>query len=135
MALATNVLSFQPATTIRASATSGDQTSRKTTSTSSPNWWTPIFGWPSDPDYINSSSTSTTNGLTLANEKPQSRSESDPVTRPRFNPGCFTEEKARQLRIMNMELESFHDGMYHSAVASRLVSDIKIKNRSKSRSL
>ncbi|KAK6941609.1 hypothetical protein RJ641_026986 [Dillenia turbinata] len=134
MALATNVLRFPPATTIRASATSSShQTNHKTTSSSSsPNWWTPVFGWSSEPDYINTSTATNNNGLTLANERSQSRSESDPVTRTRFNPGCFTEEKAQQLRIMNMELESFHDGMYHSAVAARLACDIKIKNRSKS---
>ncbi|VAH15117.1 unnamed protein product [Triticum turgidum subsp. durum] len=32
----------------------------------------------------------------------------------------LTEEKARQLRARMSEMESFHDAMYHSAIASRL---------------
>uniref|UniRef100_A0A0E0BXV9 Uncharacterized protein n=1 Tax=Oryza meridionalis TaxID=40149 RepID=A0A0E0BXV9_9ORYZ len=36
--------------------------------------------------------------------------------------GVLTEEKARQLRARMMETESFHDCMYHSAIASRLAS-------------
>ncbi|KAI3890740.1 hypothetical protein MKX03_019132 [Papaver bracteatum] len=38
----------------------------------------------------------------------------------RFMPGCFTEEKPKQLRIKAMESANFHDIMYHSAIASRL---------------
>jgi hypothetical protein len=34
--------------------------------------------------------------------------------------GGLTEEKARQLRARMVETESFHDAMYHSAIASRL---------------
>jgi hypothetical protein len=34
--------------------------------------------------------------------------------------GGLTEEKARQLRARMAEIESFHDAMYHSAIASRL---------------
>ena len=32
----------------------------------------------------------------------------------------LTEEKARQLRARMAQTESFHDAMYHSAIASRL---------------
>ncbi|VAH03024.1 unnamed protein product [Triticum turgidum subsp. durum] len=32
----------------------------------------------------------------------------------------LTEEKARQLRARMSGMESFHDAMYHSAIASRL---------------
>jgi hypothetical protein len=34
----------------------------------------------------------------------------------------LTQEKARQLRMRMMETQSFHDAMYHSAIASRLAS-------------
>jgi len=34
--------------------------------------------------------------------------------------GGLTEEKARQLRARMAQTESFHDAMYHSAIASRL---------------
>ena len=44
--------------------------------------------------------------------------------RTRFSRGCFTEEKAKQLRKKMMESSAFHDVMYHSAIASRLASDI-----------
>jgi hypothetical protein len=42
---------------------------------------------------------------------------------PWYAPGCFTEEKARQLRMKTMETELFHDALYHSAIASCLASD------------
>nr|GEX43528.1 hypothetical protein [Tanacetum cinerariifolium] len=38
---------------------------------------------------------------------------------------CFTEEKAKQLRMKTVEMSNFHDVMYHSAIASRLASDIE----------
>ncbi|CAD6334434.1 unnamed protein product [Miscanthus lutarioriparius] len=34
--------------------------------------------------------------------------------------GVMTEEKARELRARMAQTESFHDAMYHSAIASRL---------------
>jgi hypothetical protein len=34
--------------------------------------------------------------------------------------GGLTEEKARELRARMAATESFHDAMYHSAIASRL---------------
>jgi hypothetical protein len=36
--------------------------------------------------------------------------------------GLLTGEKARQLRVRMMETQTFHDAMYHSAIASRLAS-------------
>jgi hypothetical protein len=36
--------------------------------------------------------------------------------------GLLTGEKARQLRVRMIETQSFHDAMYHSAIASRLAS-------------
>ncbi|GAU35968.1 hypothetical protein TSUD_207720 [Trifolium subterraneum] len=80
---------------------------------SSPNWWTPLFGWSSEPDYIDSD-----------NKAP------NPASKPsklRFA-GGLTEEKAKQLRMMTVGTETFHDTMYHSAIASRLASDFKARS-------
>ncbi|XP_050233742.1 uncharacterized protein LOC126682190 [Mercurialis annua] len=101
---------------VRASAGSGrkpDPNLKKTGSSSS--WWAPLFGWSSDPDYIN---TAVTSSDYKQSETPESES------RSKFSVGCFTEEKARQLRKKTAENSSFHDIMYHSAIASRLASDI-----------
>lgn len=84
---------------------------------SSTNWWTPLFGISSEPDYIDSD-----------NKAP--KSESDPAAKAsklRFS-GGLTEEKAKQLRLMTVGTESFHDTMYHSAIASRLASDFKARS-------
>ncbi|XP_018852988.1 uncharacterized protein LOC108979976 [Juglans regia] len=126
MATTTSLITFRP-TGIRACANSGhgrsDLDSRK--SASSPNWWTPIFNWSAEPDYIDSGSNELVHD---ASEKPKRSSDSSKSSRPRFAPGSFTEEKARQLRMMTKETKSFHDAMYHSAIASRLASEFK--NRS-----
>ncbi|KAF7152069.1 hypothetical protein RHSIM_Rhsim01G0078800 [Rhododendron simsii] len=54
-----------------------------------------------------------------------SGSDQDPkgLTRSRFALGTFTDEKARRLRLMTTDTGAFHDAMYHSAIASRLVSE------------
>ncbi|KAL8522335.1 hypothetical protein ACS0TY_012472 [Phlomoides rotata] len=72
-------------------------------------WWTPIFGWSSGPDYI-------TNQI----------SKSPPVKR--IFRGCLTEEKAKELRKKMAETTTFHDIMYHSAIASRLATDFSGRN-------
>ncbi|KAF8406980.1 hypothetical protein HHK36_006101 [Tetracentron sinense] len=125
--MAATLLSFRP-TGIRACATSGhrkpDPNHRKA---SSSNWWTPLFGWSSDPDYIDDEDNSNSNKTTDTSERKRIRSVSDPDTTPsrsRFAPGSFTEEKAKQLRMKTMETTTFHDIMYHSAIASRLASDL-----------
>ncbi|XP_027919868.1 uncharacterized protein LOC114178259 [Vigna unguiculata] len=106
---------------IQACATSGHRRSdadrRKN---SSANWWIPLFGWSSEPDYIESSSkaSSTQPAKLEAVVKDSKR------PKPRFA-GGFTEEKAKQFRMMTAE--SFHDTMYHSAIASRLASDFKAR--------
>ncbi|KAJ0482986.1 hypothetical protein HanIR_Chr13g0659961 [Helianthus annuus] len=41
----------------------------------------------------------------------------------RISPVKFTDENARKLRMLTSETESFHDVMYHSAIASRFASD------------
>ncbi|XP_071726758.1 uncharacterized protein [Rutidosis leptorrhynchoides] len=73
------------------------------------NWWTPLFGWSSEPDYIDSTNT---DKITAVSDLRTVRSTAK-----------FTDEKARKLRMLTVETESFHDSMYHSAIASRLASD------------
>jgi hypothetical protein len=67
-------------------------------------WWAPLVGWSGKADYL---------------EAPA------PVVaaaaaRSRLFVGGLTEEKARELRARMAQTESFHDAMYHSAIASRL---------------
>lgn len=91
---------------------------------SSSNWWTPLFGWSSDPDYIVQG---TDNRNPLKGEPGQFHSDKEigrPTARSKFGVGCFTEEKAKELRRKTMETSAFHDIMYHSAIASRLASDV-----------
>ncbi|CAA3028026.1 Hypothetical predicted protein [Olea europaea subsp. europaea] len=78
------------------------------------NWWTPIFGWSSEPDYIQSTDTSY---YGFENETGKSRSE-------KLFRGGFTAEKAKELRKKTIETSTFHDLMYHSAIASRLASEV-----------
>ncbi|OIW19735.1 hypothetical protein TanjilG_18545 [Lupinus angustifolius] len=102
---------------IKASATSGNNRSdpdRRRNSSAS--WWTPLFGWSSEPDYVESNNKGSDSDPAVTESKP---------ARPRFA-GGFTDEKAKQLRLMSTE--SFHDKMYHSAIASRLASDFKARS-------
>ncbi|KAL0722682.1 hypothetical protein Bca4012_037281 [Brassica carinata] len=102
--------------TIRASSGSGsmkypDPNRKKTVS-----WWAPLFGIPSEPDYLNIETSSAV--------APESNgSGQDPGQKLRRR-GCLTEEKARELRKKIAEASTFHEVMYHSAIASRLASDI-----------
>ncbi|PIA65473.1 hypothetical protein AQUCO_00100757v1 [Aquilegia coerulea] len=84
-------------------------------SSSSSKWWTPLFGWSLNPDYIDDSSQIRSSDADLE--------VSNTNTRSRFTPGGFTDEKAKQLRVKTRETTTFHDIMYHSAIASRLASD------------
>ncbi|XP_047057596.1 uncharacterized protein LOC124664031 [Lolium rigidum] len=79
-------------------------------------WWAPLLGWSGQPDYIDAQP--------AASSAPEEQREK-PAAR-RF--GVLTEEKARQLRMRMMETESFHDAMYHSAIASRLASAARDKD-------
>lgn len=109
---------------IQACATSGHRrTDPDLRRSSSANWWTPLFGWSSEPDYI----VSDNKALIPPQEKPEQDPASKTASRPRFA-GGFTEEKARRLRLMTAE--SYHDTMYHSAIASRLASDFKTRSDS-----
>ena len=75
-------------------------------------WWAPLLGWSGQPDYIDAQPVPEEEGR-AAQPAPSGKAR-------RF--GVLTEEKARQLRLRMMETESFHDAMYHSAIASRLAS-------------
>ncbi|XP_010545791.1 PREDICTED: uncharacterized protein LOC104818046 [Tarenaya hassleriana] len=93
---------------------------------SSVSWWAPLFGWSSDPDYVNAESCSMTRDLDPENIKIAITGSGKDPNRPghRFSPGCLTEEKAKQLRRKTAEGSTFHDVMYHSAIASRLATDV-----------
>ncbi|XVE52155.1 hypothetical protein DITRI_Ditri02bG0099800 [Diplodiscus trichospermus] len=108
-------------TPIRASSGSLKKPDPSRKKPASSSWWTPLFGWSSNPDYLNDSNV----GHPSENKPEVSDSESDPGrSRSRYALGCFTEEKAKQLRRNTMENASFHDIMYHSTIASRLASDV-----------
>lgn len=121
---------IQPPIVVRASATTATATAGHQKSDSQrKSWWTPLFGWSSEPDYIDAGNTENSrkiNTTTTLSARSGAVSESDldqRTVRSRISPGNFTEEKARKLRMLTKETESFHDAMYHSAIASRLASD------------
>nr|BAJ92897.1 predicted protein [Hordeum vulgare subsp. vulgare] len=65
-------------------------------------WWAPLVGWSGRADYMEAAAPTPVveeEGRTFVG---------------------LTEEKARQLRARMSEMDSFHDAMYHSAIASRL---------------
>ncbi|CAL4895456.1 unnamed protein product [Urochloa decumbens] len=70
-------------------------------------WWAPLLGWSGKADYIEAPS-------------PAAKEASAAAARGRAFVGGLTEEKARELRSRMAQTESFHDAMYHSAIASRL---------------
>ncbi|KAL8232367.1 hypothetical protein R6Q57_002145 [Mikania cordata] len=110
--------SFTPITIISPTS-SGHRKPTALAASASGKWWTPIFGWSSDPDYIHNPTTVTDGSETETSDL----NKTDRI-KSRFSPGCFTEEKARQLRMKTVETANFHDVMYHSAIASRLASDV-----------
>ncbi|GMI97685.1 hypothetical protein HRI_003437800 [Hibiscus trionum] len=124
--MANHLLSFRP-TGINVCAIpvrlKPDSDRRKSTvSSSSASWFTPLFGLSSDPYYVDS------DNETELKKTRQVELETDAGQKPataRFPPGRFTEDKARQLRMMTSNTSSFHDVMYHSAIASRLASDFE----------
>lgn len=121
MASAITINCSLAASPIRASSGSGRKPEPNRRKASSSTWWAPLFGWSSDPDYVDTIS----GGSASIDRSDTLESESNTSGRPksRFTLGCFTEEKARQLRKKTVEGSSFHDIMYHSAIASRLASD------------
>ncbi|KAL8043057.1 hypothetical protein ABFX02_09G093700 [Erythranthe guttata] len=89
-----------------------------TVSAQSNSWWSPLFGWSSDPDYINGSAVNKIEAGHVDSDSGRAGPD-----RSLFR-GCFTEEKAKELRKKTVEFSNFHDIMYHSAIASRLASDV-----------
>lgn len=83
------------------------------------NWWAPILGWSAEPDYITNRSSDP-----AADPAPTSTDKS-------LFRGCFTEQKAKELRKKMVETTTFHDIMYHSAIASRLASDVSDRRESR----
>ncbi|XP_076891629.1 uncharacterized protein LOC143543113 [Bidens hawaiensis] len=133
--MAANLIPIQPHSVIRASATTSDH--RKNSESNTKNWWTPLFDWSSEPDYIGPTSgkihtttnknnnISSTDFTTRSNRSLVSESESEQrsVRSRGVSSVKFTDEKAKKLRMLTSETESFHDAMYHSAIASRFASD------------
>ncbi|XP_038898524.1 uncharacterized protein LOC120086132 [Benincasa hispida] len=117
--MATNLAVFHPAP-IRASSSGKSEPNRR--KATAPKWWSPIFGWSSEPDYVLSSAAE----QSVLNAEPELEGGR---TRSRFAPGCFTEEKAKLLRMKTLESSTFHDIMYHSAIASRLASDLSDRSK------
>ncbi|XP_023514525.1 uncharacterized protein LOC111778781 [Cucurbita pepo subsp. pepo] len=117
--MATNLPVFHVAP-IRASSSGKSEPNRR--KAAAPKWWSPIFGWSSEPDYIGSSA---------ADQLVQNADPELDGGRPKskFLPGCFTEEKAKLLRMKTLESSTFHDIMYHSAIASRLASDLSDRSK------
>ncbi|PUZ64250.1 hypothetical protein GQ55_3G129100 [Panicum hallii var. hallii] len=71
-------------------------------------WWAPLLGWSGKADYLEAPAPVVVqDGAAAA------------AARRQFV-GGLTEEKARELRARMAQTESFHDAMYHSAIASRL---------------
>ncbi|GJN35892.1 hypothetical protein PR202_gb24707 [Eleusine coracana subsp. coracana] len=67
-------------------------------------WWAPLLGWSGRADYL----------------EPAAPARDDAAAARKQFVGGLTEEKARELRARMAETDSFHDAMYHSAIASRL---------------
>ncbi|CAN6564207.1 hypothetical protein C1H46_023943 [Malus baccata] len=119
--MSTNLINFRPILTAPCAA--GHRRPSSVGGKGSPSkWWTPIFGWSSEPDYFDPEA------KTESDDKDEGGAADSKQRRSRFAPGCFTEEKARQLRIKTIEMETYHDAMYHSSIANRLASDFR--NRS-----
>lgn len=108
------LLNHRALLSIRAQANSNGGSGNRAGSARSPNWWAPLFRMSSEPDYMDAS---------VASQA--SPAADQPVERRRF--GAFTEEKAKVLRKKMLETETYHDAMYHSAIASRLASDVSRK--------
>ncbi|KAL3535818.1 hypothetical protein ACH5RR_004279 [Cinchona calisaya] len=127
--MATSILPIRPIG-VRACAGTGHRKSNvDSRRSSSSNWWSPLFGWSAEPDYIDTDYRKTdlsTN--TSKNSDPDQDQDPKPAAKSRLAPGKFTAEKARQLRMMTTESSTFHDVMYHSAIASRLASDFSIRS-------
>ncbi|VVA97752.1 unnamed protein product [Arabis nemorensis] len=108
------IISCSAISSIRASS-NPDPIRKK--SVSSASWWAPIFGLSSEPDYVNN------NGSSSSANRESDLNQTD----QRSQRWCLTEEKAKQLRMKIAEASTFHEVMYHSAIASRLASDVSVR--------
>ncbi|XP_022991633.1 uncharacterized protein LOC111488192 [Cucurbita maxima] len=117
--MATDLAIFHP-TPIRASSFGKSEPNRR--KATAPKWWSPIFGWSSEPDYVDSSSAE--QPVQNANPKLDSGR-----AKSRFSLGCFTEEKAKNALNENAGELPFHDIMYHSAIASHLASNLSDRSK------
>ncbi|KAI4331216.1 hypothetical protein MLD38_029422 [Melastoma candidum] len=79
----------------------------------------PLLGRPSDPN-----PSCPADDATTAEAAIEARGESGSRSA-----GRFTEEKARELRLKTADCYTFHGAMYHSAIASRLASDVSGSHR------
>ncbi|XP_024005951.1 uncharacterized protein LOC18011188 [Eutrema salsugineum] len=119
-----SVTCYAAPVTIRASSGSGSTKNPDSNRKKSVNWWAPLFGLSSNPDYLN---------IEISSVNPESNlgktdiSGSGQDSGQKLRRGCLTEEKARQLRKKIAEASTFHEVMYHSAIASRLASDISCR--------
>ncbi|KAL7099772.1 hypothetical protein ACP275_09G106400 [Erythranthe tilingii] len=113
---------FSSASSAAAAAPANNHRSLKVSAQSN-SWWSPLFGWSSDPDYINGAAVNKIEAGRAASGQSENNSGRAGPDRSLFR-GCFTEEKARELRKKTVEFSNFHDIMYHSAIASRLASDV-----------
>uniref|UniRef100_A0A7N0T7T9 Uncharacterized protein n=1 Tax=Kalanchoe fedtschenkoi TaxID=63787 RepID=A0A7N0T7T9_KALFE len=117
--MSTSFITFNPTALSAAARCKRDPSSNNNRKQpSSTSWFAPLFGWPNTPDYIESAADPQT-----ADPEPKAA-----AARSRFVPRGFTDEKAKQLRMMTTGRDAFHDVMYHSAIASRLASDFSIKS-------
>jgi hypothetical protein len=96
---------FRPRATVVASASAGAKRLRAGAPKGG-KWWAPLVGWSGRADYIETAAP-------VVEEEEEEKA-------GRSFAGGLTEEKARQLRVRMAEMDSFHDAMYHSAIASRL---------------
>ncbi|KAL0923868.1 hypothetical protein M5K25_004649 [Dendrobium thyrsiflorum] len=116
----TSAITFRPAMIQAIAGGSRRDRSRRSAGTAGGGaWWTPLFGWGAQPDYIDCGDHSLPEKAAATDPAMESRKSS-----ARIFTG-FTEEKAREMRMRMLEIESFHDAMYHSSIASRLASDVR----------
>ncbi|KAG0484587.1 hypothetical protein HPP92_008666 [Vanilla planifolia] len=117
-------ITFRPPM-IRASSGSGRERKRRTIGAGGGGgaWFAPLFGWGSDTDYIDCGEATSLDMAAAAGADHADQ-------RPKCRFTGFTEEKARELRMRMMETESFHDAMYHSAIAARLASNVRRRSGS-----
>jgi hypothetical protein len=98
-------------TTFRPRAAASTSVGAKRVRAGAGKWWAPIVGWSGRADYIEAATPAMAPVVVVEEEEDNAG---------RSFVGGLTEEKARQLRARMAEMESFHDAMYHSAIASRL---------------